>query len=202
MAKELTSYDKIEMVLFKGREDAVQFLSDREMQQKERWMLCVSKLLEDPITMDQDLVTFLIGGCGGVCPAVSQATAYRDVAAVKRLVGNIQLASKNWYRHIIIESAKEGIKIAKEANDPKGIAANADKIGKYTRADKEDEEIDRSGWEPPVLEPSDDVTLMGDEFKPIPNLEEERRSFRALFKNDRDIIDVEPITDDNDGTDD
>ncbi len=59
MAKELTSYDKIEMVLFKGREDAAQFLSDREMQQKERWMLCVSKLLEDPVTQDKDLVTFL-----------------------------------------------------------------------------------------------------------------------------------------------
>lgn len=52
MAKELTSYDKIEMVLFKGREDAAQFLSDREMQQKERWMLCVSKLLEDPVTQE------------------------------------------------------------------------------------------------------------------------------------------------------
>ena len=201
MAKELTSYDKIEMVLFKGREDVAQYLSDRELQQKERWMLCVSKLLENPITMDQELVTFLIGGCGGVCSPVSQATAYRDVAAIKRRVGNIQLASKNWYRHIIIESAKEGIKIAKEAKDPKGIAANADKIGKYTRADKEDDDIDRTGWEPPVFEPSDDLTLMGDEFKPIPNLEEERKSFRAIFKSDRDIIDVEPITD-CDGIDD
>ena len=48
-----------------------------------------------------------------------------------------------------------------------------------------------------MFEPSDDLTLMGDEFKPIPNLEEERKSFRAIFKNDRDIIDVEPITDSN-----
>lgn len=197
MSKEITSYDKIEMVLFKGREDAAAYLSDRELQQKERWMLCVSKLLEEPITMDQELVTFLTGGCGGLCPQVSQATAYRDVAAVKRLVGNIQLANKNWYRHIIIEAAKEGIKIAKEAKDPKGIAANADKIGKYTRADKEDDDIDRSGWQPPVFEPSDDVTILGDEFKPIPNLEEERKAFRALFKNDRDIVDVEPIIDDD-----
>lgn len=201
MGKELTSYDKIEMVLFKGREDAAAYLSDRELMQKERWMLCVSKLLEDPIMMDQNLVTFLTGGCGGLCAPVSQATAYRDVAAIKRLVGNIQLANKNWYRHIIIEAAKEGIKIAKEAKDPKGIAANVDKIGKYTRADKEDDEIDRSGWQPPVFEPSDDVTLLGDEFKPIPNLEEERKTFRALFKQDRDIIDVEPITTD-DGRDD
>lgn len=197
MAKDLTSYDKIEMVLFKGREDATAFLSDRELQQKERWMLCVSKLLEDPMTSDKDMVTFLTEGCGGSCERVSQATAYRDMAAIRRLVGNVQLAGKNWYRYLVIEAAKEGIRMARDAKDPKGIAANADKIGKYTRADKDDEDIDRSGWQPPVFEPSDDVTLLGDEFKPIPNLEEERKAFRALFKQDRDIIDVEPITDDD-----
>lgn len=42
---------------------------------------------------------------------------------------------------------------------------------------------------------------MGDDFKPILNLEEERKSFRALFKQDHDIVDIEPITDDY-GTDD
>lgn len=193
MPKELTSYDKIEMVLFKGREEVSDCLSDRERQQKERWMLCVSKLLDDPVTPDRDLITFLTGGCGGICEPVSQATAYRDIAAVKRLVGNIQLANKNWYRHIVIESAKEGIRIAKTAKDPKGIAANADKIGKYTRADKEDDDVNRDNWEPPTFEPSDDVTLLGDDFEVIPNLEEERRKFRELFKTNQDIEDVESI---------
>lgn len=201
MSKELTSYDKIEQVLFKGREEAASLLSSRELMQKERWMLCVSKLLEDPMTADKDIVTFLTGGCGGVCEEVSTATAYRDLAAIRRLIGNVQLAGKNWYRYMVIEAAKEGIRIAREAKDPKGIAANADKIGKYTRSDKEDDEIDRSGWEPPVFEPSDDITLAGDNFKPIPNLEEERKAFRGLFKHDHDIVDVEPITD-SDGTDD
>ena len=150
---------------------------------------------------DKDLIAFLMAGCDGSCEPVSQATAYRDLAAIRRLVGNVQLAGKNWYRYMVIEAAKEGIRIAREAKDPKGIAANADKIGKYTRSDKEDDDIDRSAWEPPCFEPSDDVTLMGDDFKPIPNLEEERKSFRALFKQDHDIVDIEPITDDY-GTDD
>ncbi len=189
--KELNTYDKIEMVLYKGRSEAEVFLTDKELRQKERWMLCVSKLLDDPVTPDKEIVAFLIGGCGGACDPVSQATAYRDIAAVKRLVGNIQLSSKNWYRHIIIEASKKGIKIAEEAKDPKGIAANADKIGKYTRADREDEDIDRSSWQPPVFEPSDDITLLGDEFKPIPNLEEERKKFRELFRSERDIVDTE-----------
>lgn len=201
MSKEFTTYDKIATVLFKGHEEAANFLSNRELAQKDRWMLCVSKLLEDPMTADKEIVSFLIGGCGGNCEPVSTATAYRDLASIRRLVGNVQLAAKNWYRYMVIEAAKEGIRIAREAKDPKGIAANADKIGKYTRSDKEDDEIDRTGWEPPCFEPSDDVTLMGDDFKPIPNLEEERKSFRALFKQDHDIVDIEPITDD-DGTDD
>ena len=170
MNKELTSYDKIATVLFKGHEEAASLLSCRELMQKDRWMLCVSKLLEDPMTADKDLIAFLMAGCDGSCEPVSQATAYRDLAA-------------------------------REAKDPKGIAANADKIGKYTRSDKEDDDIDRSAWEPPCFEPSDDVTLMGDDFKPILNLEEERKSFRALFKQDHDIVDIEPITDDY-GTDD
>ena len=190
MSKEFTTYDKIATVLF-----------NRELAQKDRWMLCVSKLLEDPMTADKEIVSFLTGGCGGNCEPVSTATAYRDLASIRRLVGNVQLAGKNWYRYMVIEAAKEGISIAREAKDPKGIAANADKIGKYTRSDKEDDDIDRSAWEPPCFEPSDDVTLMGDDFKPIPNLEEERKSFRALFKQDHDIVDIEPITDDY-GTDD
>ena len=189
--KELTSYDKIEMVLFKGRDESEAFLSDKEQKQKERWMLCVSKLLDDPITADKDLITFLTGGCGGVCEAISQATAYRDIAAIKRLVGNIQLANKNWYRHLVIEEAKAGIKIAKEAKDAKGMAANIDRIGKYTRLDKDDEDIDRSGWQPPVFEPSDDVTLLGDNFVKIENLEQEREAFRATFRNSPDIVEID-----------
>ncbi len=196
---EKSSYDKIEAVLFKPRGEAAQQLTRQELGKKERWMLCVSKLLDNPLTEDRDLVCFLMNGCGGACEKVSQATAYRDVAAVKRLVGNIQLSSKNWYRHLIIESAKRGIAIAESEKDAKGIAVNIDKIGKYTRADKEDEDNDRTGWQPPVFEPTDDVTLLGDNFKPIHDLERERAAFRALFKRSADVQDVEPTPID-DGT--
>lgn len=192
---EQKSYDKIEAVLFKPRSEASGQLTPMELAKKERWMLCVSKLLDNPLTEDRELVVFLMEGCGGTCEKVSQATAYRDVAAIKRLVGNIQLSSKNWYRHMIIEAAKRGIAIAEKEKDAKGIAANIDKIGKYTRADKEDEDNDRTGWQPPVFEPTDDVTLLGDNFKPIPDLERERAAFRALFKRTADVQDVEPMDD-------
>ena len=73
MNKELTSYDKIATVLFKGHEEAASLLSCRELMQKDRWMLCVSKLLEDPMTADKDLIAFLMAGCDGSCEPVSQA---------------------------------------------------------------------------------------------------------------------------------
>lgn len=191
MIEELSSFEKIESVLFKGRDEASLRLSKTDIAKKERWMLCVSKMLDDPSISDRDLTNFLMGGCGGVTEKVAQPTAYRDLAAIKLLVGNIQLASKNWYRYMIIEACKKGIKIAEEAKDPKGIAVNADKIGKYVRADKEDNEIDRSKWTPPVFEPSDDLTLIGDGFKAIPNLEEERKKFREIFKDDIEDVKVE-----------
>ena len=193
--KELSTFDKIEAVLYKGRSE-IDTLTDRELRTKERWMLCVTKLMDDPITSDKDLISFLMAGCGGTCEAVSMATAYRDIAAVKRLVGNISLSSKNWYRHLIIESCKLGLRIAIDANDAKGIAANADKIGKYTLADKDDTDIDRSGWEPPIFEPSDDLTLLGDGFVMVEDLEEKRRAFRALFK--RESVDAHILEDDGD----
>ena len=63
MSKEFTTYDKIATVLFKGHEEAANLLSNRELAQKDRWMLCVSKLLEDPMTADKEIVSFLTGGC-------------------------------------------------------------------------------------------------------------------------------------------
>ena len=191
MAKEQSTYDKIELVLFKGHEEIAGTLSPRELAQKDRWMLCVSKKIADPIILDSELVNFLTTGCGGVCEYVSPATAYRDIAAINRLVGNVSLASKNWYRHMIIESSKKGIEIAKSQNDAKGIAANTDKIGKYTRADKDDEAFDYGSMIPPSFEPSDDVTLLGDDFVSIPNLEEVRKEFRDRFKNDKSIMNAE-----------
>ena len=188
--KELTTYDKIELVLYKSREEASVYLTDREMQQKDRWMLCVSKMMENPAMLDSELVIFLTNGGEGLFEKVSTATAYRDMAAVRRLVGNIKLSSKEWYRHLIVEACKKGIEIAIAANDASGIAANADKIGKYTRVDKDDDALNYDNFEPPVFEPSDDVTLLGDGFKEIPNLEEERAAFRALFKNDKNIQDA------------
>ena len=181
MPKKDYVYERIEQALFRDREDAVSVLSPKEMDIKERMMLCVSKKMENPLIEDSELVSFLMNGCGGCATKVSRSQAYRDLSMINRLVGNIKLAAKSWYRYMIVEGAKKAYSMAIGQNDAKGAAAALDKLGKYTRSDKEDEAFDFSLLIPPSFEPSDDVTLI-EGLEPIANLEEERTQFRALFK--------------------
>lgn len=184
MAKEnLTIYDKIEKYLFEDKKKAALVLTPTELEVKERIMLCVTKKLSEPMISDKSLVNFLTSGGDGSVTPVSDSQAYRDVAALNKIVGNVQLASKNWYRYMIVEGAKEGYEIAKIAKDSKGIAACLDKIGKYTRADKEDNDFDFSQMIPPNMEVTDDVTVL-EGIEPIEDLETVRNEFRNLFKKD------------------
>jgi len=180
--QELSIYEVVEQHLYKSREDAEKVLTPKQLEVKERLMLCVSKKLENPLMLDSKIVEFLVGGCGGVCKPISKGQAYRDVAALNRLVGNIQQSSKAWIRYMIVEGAKQGFEIAVKNDDAKGAAACLDKIGKYTRADKEDDEMNWEDMIPPGFEPTDDITLL-EGIEPIDNLEAERQKFRALFSN-------------------
>jgi len=180
---ELTIYEKIEKQLFKSEDDASVFLTETQLNIKNRLMLCVSILMTDPLKSDTELVNFLTGGCGGIVTRVTDSQAYRDVAAIKKMVGNIPMASKTWYRYMIVEGAKKGYEIAVAEKDAKGIAACLDKIGKYTRADKEDDAFDWAQMIPPNMEPTDDVSVL-EGFEPIANLEEERKAFKLLFKKE------------------
>lgn len=177
-----STYERIERALFKSREEGFQMLTAKEMAIKERMMLVVAKRLENPLIEDKELVNFLIGGCGGVVDKVSQSQAYRDVAMANRLVGNIQLSAKSWYRYMIVEGAKAAYNMAMEKGDAKGAASALDKMGKYTRSDKEDDALDFSQMLPPSFEPSDDVTLL-EGVERIDNLEERRRELRKLARN-------------------
>ena len=194
MASELTVYDKIQKHLFEDTETALKHLTSTELEVKRRVMLSISKLMDNPMLPDKELVHFLMFGCGGQCEKIGQSQAYRDIAAIRNILGNIKLSSKAWYRYIIIEGAKEGFDIAREKGDGKAMAACLDKIGKYTRADKEDDPFDFSQMLPPSFEPTDDVSVM-EGFEKMENLEDERKKFRALFtknmKNRAEDIKIE-----------
>lgn len=186
-------FKKIESVLYLPDSEASQLLSPAENERRKRWMFCISQKMEDPLIPDKKLVEILTTGMDGIFEAVVQSTAYRDLAAVSKITGNIQLATKNWYRYMIIEGAKKAYDTAKIANDGKGMAAALDKIGKYTMADKPDNEFDWDKMQPPVLEPSNDVTLL-ENIEQIDNLEERRKELRSLFKSEmkQSAIEIRP----------
>ncbi len=157
-------------------------LTPSEIEMKTRYMLCCTRKLDKPLTSDQDLVTYLMSGCSGLARPVSRSQAYRDIAAINVLVGNIQLASKNWMRHMIVEGSKEIYQKALNRGDFKGAAAALDKLGKYTRCDKDDDAMDWSEMLPPVFEPSDDITLIdGLDVMDGKDIENERKRLRSLF---------------------
>lgn len=194
MPKKDSTYERIERALFKDKDESTTLLSEREMEIKKRMMLCVSKKMEEPLIEDTEIVNFLMNGCGGNAEPVSKSQAYRDIGMINRLVGNIQLAAKAWYRYMIVEGGKKAFKIAIDKEDAKGAAAALDKIGKYTRSDKEDDKFDYSQLIPPSFEPSDDVTLL-EGLEEIENLEEKRVELRSMFKGilSKKAVDTKPI---------
>lgn len=174
--------NRIIQYLYKDRAECEKVLTPAEMVIKQRYELCITRMMDHPLESDKMVIDFLMHGCNGLTSPVGKSQAYRDLAVITRLVGNIQLAAKSWYRHMIVEGSKRIYEKALASNDFKGAAAALDKLGKYTRCDKDDDVMDWSEMLPPVFEPSDDITLL-EGLTPIApdKLEAERSRLRNLF---------------------
>ena len=86
--------------------------------------------------------------------------AYQDIQILKILLGDIKNAGKEWHRHRVISMVMEAFEMAKLTQDPKAMIMAADKLGKYTRLDKEDAVT--MPWDeiiPLPVEPTNDPTL-------------------------------------------
>lgn len=177
------TFKKIESTLYLKDSEAAQQLTPFENERRKRWVWCISKKMEDPLIQDKMLVEQLETGFAGLFSPVAKSTAYRDLAAVAKITGSIQLAAKNWYRYMIIEGAKKAYNIAETKKDGKAMAAALDKIGKYTRADKPDNDFDWSQMIPLDIEPAADPDLL-ENVEKIDNIEQRRRELRALFKGE------------------
>lgn len=189
------TFKKIESVLYLPDNQAELALTPYEMERRNRWLICVSMKMEEPLLPDWQLVEMLETGMTGKFDPVAKSTAYRDIAAVNKITGNIQLAAKNWYRYMIIEGAKEAYDIAKGERDAKGMSAALDKIGKYTMADKPDNDFDWDQMLPPVMEPSNDTSLL-EGIEPIEDIEKRRLEMRKMFKGELRANAVEAETED------
>lgn len=185
------AFKRIESALYLKDSEAAEQLTAYENERRKRWMYCISQKMEDPLISDKMLVDSLESGFAGLFSPVAKSTAYRDLAAVQKIIGNIKLAAKNWYRYMIIEGAKRAFDMAYTRKDAKGMAAALDKIGKYTMADKPDNDFDWSQMIPLDIEPSADPDLL-ETVEPIGDVDARRRELRALFKSDlkHDATDV------------
>lgn len=193
--------DRVLPALFKDLAEISENLTPAEINRKQRLELTITRRLDNPLISDHDLVMFMMSGCGVGLQEIGKSQAYRDLILVNTVTGKMQLAAKNWYRHLIIEGSKKVYEMAMHNGDAKGAAAALDKLGKYTRCDKDDDKMDWSSLLPPVFEPSDDLTLVeGLEAIPTEKLENDRKRLRALFneklkKNAEDAVVIE-IADD------
>lgn len=124
---------------------------------------------------------------------VSVTQAYQDIQILKILLGDIKNAGKEWHRHRVIHMIEETYEMAKDKQDVRAMVMAADKLGKYTRLDKEDSLT--MPWDeiiPLPIEPTMDPTVLG--LKPIENV---RGKIAAMLEKyggeiDEAVIEVEP----------
>ena len=170
-----TSQDKIYKSLFSDPEDKSIILSADQSVIRVRYLSGAVFIRSNPHLTNRDYVNFLRNTFG-----VSERTAYSDINHIKRYLGEQEDFHKEWLRYMVVEMLKDSYKLAKRKKDPKGMALAADKIGKYTKLDKDDP-IDIP-WEnliPPSFEPSPDISVLG--FKPDPNIDQRRIALRRKF---------------------
>ena len=182
--QEITTFDKIQANLF--GHDAKMVLSDKEQEIFLRYRAGFSVWLEDPTITDKQMATFLMNTFG-----IAKQTAYLDVGNIKRLVGNVQNASKEFHRYTVIKMLKEAFLVAKYKHNPVAMAMAADKLAKATQLDKIDMEIpDWNAIIPPSFEPSSDVRLIG--LKPMQDLQVRIKQLKQKYISDY----IEEVQDD------
>ena len=172
---KLTRLDRIQKAMFTPAEESQALLSEKDMEVKLRYEKVFTYWLNNPHFDDKQIVQFMINFCG-----VQKSVAYTDLRNIKQILGHVKVASKEWHRHMVVEMCRKAYKVAMARKDPKGMALAADKIGKYTKLDKD--EADALPWDelvPPNFDPEPDVTVLG--IESVENIEMKRRALRDKY---------------------
>jgi hypothetical protein len=191
MNPKQSAVEKIKRNLFLPKELIEEKLSTAEEQRRQRVMLCITRKMDDPILSDKELVDFLMSGCGGICRPIAASQAYRDILVINQITGNIQLASKDYERYMVVETAKKQIAACRD-KDPKAVAALLKVIVMARALDKDDNETLLDQMLPPNFEPVADASVLGENVKRIKDADKRREELRALF-NSPQIEDAEII---------
>jgi hypothetical protein len=151
---EVTKFDKIQRSLFE--EDSLTQLSAKDLELRSRYQGVFVVWIENPHYTDREIVRFIIQQHG-----ISRTQAYHDLQRIKTMLGNVRNAAKEWQRYAVIEMCKEAFNIAKKKGDVKSMVMAIDKLGKYTKLDKDEQEA--LPWDqllPPQLEPTSDISVL------------------------------------------
>ncbi|MBK5720133.1 hypothetical protein JGH11_04530 [Dysgonomonas sp. Marseille-P4677] len=192
-AKDRAS-DKIKRNLFRPKKEIADEFSEAEYERKKRVMLAVTRKIDDPIIPDKEIIEFLETGCDGTCKPVSTSTAYRDLLLIKNITGNIKLASKDWERYMVVETAKAEIRKS-TGKDSRAVASLLKVITEVRQLGQDDKENFFDLMVPPDYEITGDPEALGEmegEQTEKIDYNQRRKELRELYKPG-DIEDIEVI---------
>jgi hypothetical protein len=174
--------EKIFQNLYRDPDDKPVSFSSHELAVKKMYEDAFAKWLTDPDLDDKHIIALLQNEHGR-----SKTQAWRDVAIIKGVLGNIKNANKEWHRYTVIKMLKEAYEKAKSEGKLKEMVMAADKLGKYTKLDKDD--LDEIPWDqiiPPSWEPSADPKLLGINEN-YSDIEERKAALRKKYLPKSDI---------------
>ena len=183
-------YDQVAKSLFSGQGSVK--LNDKQEQVKKRLLIAYVKKLDDPLITDKDLVKLMVNTCG-----VSESQAYVDISHIERIFGNFRTANKEFIRHIVNETQKRTIKYEERRlkENPKysskSLSYAVAVLVKANGLDKDDPNLpDWENIQPPMIEASDDVTIL--DLKDVEEESVERIRKKFMIKR-KDIEDAEIV---------
>jgi hypothetical protein len=161
-------------------------ISERDRAMLLRYRDAYTHWLDNPLSSDADIRDYLINS-----HKIEKSQAYRDIANIKLLLGNVRNAGKEWHRHrvnVLLEKA------AAEALE--GRTAEATALSKVATAFIKNNRLDLDDGEqlpfdeiiPPTFEPTTDPTTIG--LKPLPNLRRRIEELKQKYIGEIDIQDV------------
>lgn len=190
LVKKTDSFlDKVSNYLFSSDTDS-EIFNKSELEMLHRYRDAYTVWLESPEKTDRDIVEYLIQQYN-----ISKTTAYRDMGNIKVLLGNVNNAGKEFFRHTANNMIKEGYQTAIEAESKLDLQRAevmikaAMVMGKVNKLDKEDKE--QMPWEeiiPQPWEATTDVTVL--KLKPIPDLEKKKEQLRKELGSKPVVIDI------------
>jgi hypothetical protein len=190
VAEDKSFIDKLHEHLFSEQGNLPRVFDEKEREIVLRFRAAFTKWLEEPHLRDADLVNFCMNQFG-----ISQSQAYRDLATIKILVGNVKNAAKDFQRYRASEMILKGFETARtadsatEVKQAMAMIRAGEALVKVHKLDKD--ELENFKWDeiiPLELEPTTDISVIG--RKRVPDLQALKDKLRRKY-GVQTVVDVQ-----------